>query len=210
MVRIGHKLQEKRLQKGLTIEEIAQATKIRPSFISAIEKGEYNKLPASTYAQGFVQNYADYLGLPKKETLALFRREFDSERSFRVLPKTLDQQADFPIHKVRVSKMVYLVIVVFLCFAGYLMFQYRGAFINPPLEITTPVDGSVVKAQTIEVRGKTDPAASVYINNDLTSVDSNGIFTKHVEILSGEESITIRAVNTFHKETVIQRSIKVQ
>ncbi|MGH2637780.1 MAG: helix-turn-helix domain-containing protein, partial [Rhabdochlamydiaceae bacterium] len=69
------------------MEEIAAAIKIRPEFLSAIEKGDYQHLPSPAYASGFVTNYAAYLGFPKRETLALFRREFDEQKAYKVLPR---------------------------------------------------------------------------------------------------------------------------
>ena len=52
MIRVGQLLRDERVRKRLTIEEVAKATKIRTNFLSAIEKGEYKKLPSSAYAQG--------------------------------------------------------------------------------------------------------------------------------------------------------------
>jgi len=64
MVNVGEKLYEERVKKGHTLEEVSKATKIRASFLLAIEKGEYKKLPSGTYVHGFVRNYARFLGLP--------------------------------------------------------------------------------------------------------------------------------------------------
>jgi len=41
MLHVGEKLREERTRKGHTLEEISKATKIRLSFLQAIEKGEY-------------------------------------------------------------------------------------------------------------------------------------------------------------------------
>jgi len=89
MVRLGQRLFDERRKRGLSLDEVAAATKIRGSFLSAIEKGDYTKLPSPSYAQGFVLNYATYLGFQRKETLALFRREFDERKEFKVLPKNI-------------------------------------------------------------------------------------------------------------------------
>jgi len=89
MVPVGQRLQRERIQKKLTIEDVAKATKIKAVFLAAIEKGEYTKLPSPAYAQGFVRNYASYLGLPKGEITALFKREFDEKKAYKVLPDSL-------------------------------------------------------------------------------------------------------------------------
>ena len=62
MVPLGKRLLSARTQRKLSLEEVAAATKIKARFLSAIEKGEYEKLPSPAYAKGFVKNYAAYLG----------------------------------------------------------------------------------------------------------------------------------------------------
>src|SRR5579871_1222382 len=89
MIRLGQWLSDERHRKGLTLEEVAKATKIKTAFLAYIEAGEYSLLPSSAYAQGFVKNYASFLGLPVKETLALFRREYAGENPVSVLPESL-------------------------------------------------------------------------------------------------------------------------
>src|SRR3989339_1967543 len=95
MVSLGQKIKSARLKKGLTINDAAKATKIRAEFLTAIEKNEYKKLPEKTYAYGFVRNYIEFLDLPKEEMLALFRREFDEEKVFKVLPDGLSNQSNY-------------------------------------------------------------------------------------------------------------------
>ena len=82
------------------MEDVAKATKIKSQFLSYIEKGNYQKLPSASYAHGFVSNYARFLGLPDEEILALFRREFDEDKAYRVLPKGLEEREEFPIVKI--------------------------------------------------------------------------------------------------------------
>jgi len=87
MVKASERLKEERIEKGLSLEEVSQSTKIKVVYLDCIEKGEYNKLPSVSHASGFVRNYAKFLGLNEKEVLGLFRREFDSDTAYRVLPK---------------------------------------------------------------------------------------------------------------------------
>ena len=63
MIKAGEKLQEARLSKGLTLEDVSKSTKIKISYLEFIENGEYEKLPSVSYAHGFVRNYAKFLGL---------------------------------------------------------------------------------------------------------------------------------------------------
>src|SRR5664279_124356 len=110
MVRVGQRLYKERIQKKLTIDEIAKATRIKPIFLQAIEQGEYNKLPSPAYAIGFVRNYADYLGLPKAEITALFRREFDEKKAFKVLPDSLVKTKEFPVKRFQIQQSIFVII----------------------------------------------------------------------------------------------------
>src|SRR5690348_16578344 len=104
MVKLGEKLIEERKKQGLSLDEIAKATKIRRSFLEAIEKGEYKKLPSSAYAQGFVKNYVAYLGLPEKELLALFRREFNEDELLGVLPQSFTRPKEISLEGVKIKR----------------------------------------------------------------------------------------------------------
>jgi cytoskeletal protein RodZ len=200
MIKSGEKLQEVRLEKGLDLEDVAKATKIKTEFLSYIENGEYQKLPSASYEHGFVRNYARFLGLPDEEILAIFRREFDEDKAYKVLPKSLEQREDFPIFKFKIRQAVLLSVIVLLFFIGYLLFQYRDAFLNPPLEITSPKEGTILSSQ-IKVTGKTDPNSTIYIDKDAVTVDQSGNFEKVINVFPGKVTITVKAINKFSKET---------
>src|SRR5258708_508503 len=100
MVRLGQRLKEERTLKNLTIDEVAKATKIRPQFISAMEQGNYKNLPSKAYAHGFVKNYISFLGLSMRDSLAMFRREFDEKEYVDVLPESFTKQKNIPLNKI--------------------------------------------------------------------------------------------------------------
>ncbi|MDP2649385.1 MAG: helix-turn-helix domain-containing protein [bacterium] len=210
MIKVGQWLREERTKKSLTIEDIEKSTKIKASFISIIERGEYQKLPSSTYAYGFVGNYAQFLGLPKSKILALFKREFDENKTFKVLPEGFSKDADFPIQRIRLKQASILIIVFFLILLGYILFQYRYAVLSPELEINMPKDNEVFSSKQVTVSGQTDPNATVYINNISVSLNENGIFKRNIDLFPGKTTIKIKAVNRFGKETNAQRVVEIK
>jgi len=209
MIRAGQRLKETRLQKGFSIEAVSQGTKIRPNFITAIERGEYQKLPSPAYAQGFVRNYAEYLGLSSTEVLALFRREFDEEKAYKVLPTGFSKQREFPITRRRIQRAVYLMAVVFLLLGGFLLYQYRSAFFDPMLSVTSPKEGAITSLQ-VTVQGKTEASATVMVDNVPVAVDDEGTFIKRVTLFPGKETIEVRSKNRFGRESVMERRIEVK
>lgn len=210
MVKAGSRLQEVRLSKDLNLEQVSKATKIKSSFLDAIEKGEYDKLPSVSYAQGFVKNYAKFLGLSEDEIMPLFRREFDEDKNFRVLPKEFEKSEEFSLSKFKLKQTFVVIIIIFLFLLGYIAYQYRFAILPPMLSIDSPKDNSSVSSSQILVKGKTDSNATVYINSDAVTVDVNGIFKKTIDVFPGKATITIRAINRFQKETDKKIEIDVQ
>lgn len=62
-VQIGPTLEKARLELGLTHEDVERVTKIRSRYLEAMERDDYDTLPGSVYAQGFLKTYANYLDL---------------------------------------------------------------------------------------------------------------------------------------------------
>jgi len=210
MLILGEKLKEERLIKNLSLKDVSKSTKIKEVFLEYIENGEYEKLPSSSYARGFVNNYIKFLNLPEEEMMALFRREFDEEKDYSVLPKGLDQNQEFPLSGFRIRQTAVIIFIIFLIFLGYILFSYRYAFLNPPLNITTPKNGSVILTSEIRVLGKTDSNSTVYIDKNAVSVDNNGNFEKTITVFPGKSVIDVEVINKFSRKTDKQIEINVK
>ena len=210
MLKAGERLKEERANKGITIDQASASTKIRSSFLSAIEKGEYSKLPSAAYAAGFVRNYAVFLGLPEKEILGLFRREFDENKAYRVMPEGMARREDFPLRKFKLKQTAILGVIIFTALAIYIIFQYRFAFLGPALSISSPQNKAVVSSSNISVKGKTSPDSTVFVNDQPVSVADDGSFTKDMNVFPGDNKIIIRSVNRFGRETSVVRDVKAQ
>lgn len=210
MVHVGEKLNEERIKRGLSLDEVAKATKIRVSFLAAIEKSEYQELPSGTYAHGFVRNYARFLKLPEQEILALFKREYAEEKFVKVLPEGMAKKDDFPLKKFKFTQALKVLPLIFIALLVYIIFQYRSAIFNPALNISSPEENAVISSQAVTVIGKTDPNTTVYVNSEVASLDKDGNFKKTVNVFPGKTKITIRSVNNFNRATTVERSIEVK
>ena len=77
---VGKKLGQARQRRGLTLEEVAHVTKLRPDKIVALENDDYSSFPSNAYAKGFLQIYARYLHVDVSEFLS----SLDSTNSISV------------------------------------------------------------------------------------------------------------------------------
>lgn len=69
MNEIGEILKEARIEKGYTLDDLQQTTKIQKRYLEAIEDGNTEILPGRFYARAFVKQYADIVGLNGEELL---------------------------------------------------------------------------------------------------------------------------------------------
>lgn len=209
MIILGQILKEERLKKNFTLEKIEKELKIKSEFLLAIENGEYSKLPKGAYVAGFVRNYIQFLELPQEKLMALFRREFNEEKAFNVLPQGLPKKEEFPISQFKIKSSFVFVFLLFLILFGFIFYQYRFAFLNPPLEIFEPKENQILLQREVIISGKTDPNITLLIEDKPVSLEDNGNFKKTLSLFPGKKIITIKAVNKFGKETIVKRKIEI-
>ncbi|NOQ45603.1 MAG: DUF4115 domain-containing protein [Desulfobulbaceae bacterium] len=77
----GHRLQQKRNEKGLSIEEVSETTKISTSNLRAIEAQDYDQLPADTFVRGHITSYGNHIGLDGAHIAIDFFQERDAALS---------------------------------------------------------------------------------------------------------------------------------
>jgi len=76
---IGPLLEQKRTEKGLSLKDVEQATKIRTRYLEGLEREDFSMLPDYVYARGFLKTYATFLGLDGE----MLSRELKERRSPR-------------------------------------------------------------------------------------------------------------------------------
>jgi cytoskeletal protein RodZ len=60
---MGQRLKQAREQRGESLSEAALKTRIKIQHLEAIERDDFSKMPAATYAKGFLRMYAEHLGI---------------------------------------------------------------------------------------------------------------------------------------------------
>lgn len=91
---IGSILEKRRLEKGLSLKEVEQATKIRTRYLEGLEREDPTVLPDPVYARGFLKTYANFLGLDG-ERLSRELRDRRSSRRERQLNHEVPGTSDF-------------------------------------------------------------------------------------------------------------------
>ncbi len=79
MESLGETLRRIRLEKELTLKELARETRVRPELLQALEEDRYEIFPARTYVVGFLRSAARALRLDEEEVLRRYRSERGDE-----------------------------------------------------------------------------------------------------------------------------------
>jgi cytoskeletal protein RodZ len=203
MKNIGEILKNARDKKRYSLKKVESDTKIKREFIEAIEKAEWLSLPDFTVVSGFVKNLASFLGMNPKTALALLKRDYPLKK-ISISPKP-----DIGGKFVWTPKYTFGIgiFMVLLAIFGYLGFQYIKFGTAPTLEVTEPKDGYVATAREVLVDGKTDPDATVKVNNQSVLVSDDGKFSTNLEIFEGTKEIVVVAISRSGKETMVTRKL---
>lgn len=75
MESIGSLLIKARKRKKLSLEKVAKETRIKKEYLEALEKEEFDILPAGIYSRAFLGTYAQYLGLEAEKILEMYKQK---------------------------------------------------------------------------------------------------------------------------------------
>jgi cytoskeletal protein RodZ len=68
-VTLGEKLRQAREERGISISEVAEQTRISALYIESIERDDYRILPGGIFNKGFVKSFARCVGVDEQEAL---------------------------------------------------------------------------------------------------------------------------------------------
>ncbi|HHY27216.1 MAG TPA: helix-turn-helix domain-containing protein [Desulfitobacterium dehalogenans] len=69
----GQILRNARVDKGWSLTQAEEVTKIRIRYLEALEEEAYHILPGTTYTKGFLRTYAKHLGISPEEVLERYK-----------------------------------------------------------------------------------------------------------------------------------------
>jgi cytoskeleton protein RodZ len=145
---LGDILRDARLKRGWTLADIAEATRIKVSYLEALENGDYAGLPGPAYITGFLRNYATQVGLHPDDMVQEYYASRPPQQpavkaATRVLASGYDRQN-------RTRLLWALGMIVVLLIGGYAVKQYAdnqyAHAYSPPLNVT-PANLGTAKSQ---------------------------------------------------------------
>jgi transcriptional regulator with XRE-family HTH domain len=166
----GSRLRETREGKGITLRQIANATKISMRALEALERNDIARLPGGIFSRSFVRSYAIEVGLEPEETLREFIAQFPHDSVTAGHPTSAQIEDNDALESDRRTVSAFLRLIAFsLPIAGVVLyFSTAGrpapnAPAEPTAQVVSPVPLEAVAAPpSLDVAQptptRTDPA----------------------------------------------------
>ena len=71
----GEHLRRERELRGVTLDEVSAATRIKTTFLEAMENGRWEELPGGAFNRGFIRATSKFLGLDEDGMIAEYALE---------------------------------------------------------------------------------------------------------------------------------------
>lgn len=211
MKKVGEVLAETRERQRIPLEKVSQATRIRTEFLLALERNQFELLPAEPFVKGFIRSYARYLGLDPETILALLRRDFKAGEKGKIVPrqfiKSITRKKNWIGPHLTAIISVSVVVLIIVSYAGLQWWRLRQP---PNLEVSLPEDHATVQ-KNVTVRGTSGIDAVVFVDSKPVTISQDGEFETTVFYPdNGTYTITIRAEDRHKRASVVQRTVTVQ
>ncbi len=120
---IGETLVAARRQQGVALSDAAAETRVRESYLAALEAEDFAALGGDVYVKGFLRSYARFLRLDPEPLIAAYRAEYERHHVDEIAP--LAHQPVAPLHTERspvllIGIAVAVVVVAVLALIGWL------------------------------------------------------------------------------------------
>ncbi|AZL15144.1 helix-turn-helix domain-containing protein [Rickettsiales endosymbiont of Stachyamoeba lipophora] len=113
---LGILFKQKRIEKGLSINDIAKATKINSKYIKAIEENNISRLVEAVYRYGYIKSYAKYFNINIK--FFIYNDLLPSP------PKPIEQQSEIILIKEDLSTKYIRKILPVACILVFILFYF--------------------------------------------------------------------------------------
>lgn len=162
----GERLKREREMRGVTLDEIAVATRISPRFLEALENERWEQLPGGVFNRGFVRSVARFLGMDEDSLVG----EYALATRGATEPAGWEEPAPSAWHR-RVAGVALIVLLLAVVAGGWLAFYRYGHKVfgwlksepaalaaHPPVS-SAPTQSTQNSEPTASSTTATDPAA---------------------------------------------------
>ncbi len=205
---VGEILKAKREAKNVSLRQLAKLTKIDSETLALLEANQWDKLPDVAFIKGYINAYASLLDFDPTPVFAILRRDYpvDGKKQFGWL-KLVSSKKKRKLK--RFSWWIVGAVAIFLAVFIYVLFQWLATNQPPSLVVYTPEENAEITEKVV-VRGMTDPAATIKVNEQPVALDPDGSFETEITFpTTGVAAIVVQATDQKGKTTTKVRQVNI-
>ncbi|NPA95078.1 MAG: helix-turn-helix domain-containing protein [Thermodesulfobacteria bacterium] len=127
---VGEYLKKERELRQISIQEVAEGTKISISRLRLLEENRFEDLPAEVFVRGFIRNYAEYIGIDPEEAILRLEEDLKGQSATGAKQPEIAQPTSIDVGG-RNSKTLLLsvvaIVVILLAAAGVYYFFFADS-----------------------------------------------------------------------------------
>ncbi len=204
--RVCIRLRELRQQKNISLEELADKTKIDKKYLKALENCQFENLPKATvYQKNIVRRYVECLGVKPDSFLSQYLLEETKKEKITKHPHVAIKN-NFWCNLPAYLRVGFFAIIILFLFT-YLGWQVKNIVEPPELIIFSPTEGFITPHDYTLVVGQTEKETTVSLNGREIKNSEKGQFKETIYLSAGVNTITIVAQKKHGKTTTIVRHV---
>ena len=209
---IGSTLKDARLSRGFSIKDISEQLRISVDFLTKLETGSFNELPAPAYVVGFLRSYARCVGLAPDPLIARYMAVTQGEGSkpsYKTPMSTRPPQRSAPA----VASM--LVLFGLMAYGGWFWLKTNDLPVldvtendtkTAELSLSPDSQGALINAPSLDAPAKTDRVLDNFA--DTGEVSANNVSKERTIKPLGSAFNTVVNRATDRSETELESNKK--
>jgi cytoskeletal protein RodZ len=219
---LGEKLRKAREERGISISEVAEQTRISPHYLECIENNDYRTLPGGIFNKGFVKSYAKFVGIDEQEAVQDYTRLIaeqegeadDTTKIYRPEVLTDDRTASSILPTIIIAIIILgLMSFLLLKLVDYLQNQSHGSASNASNALTNAnttnlnansnINASPILPSTneikVEIRTSGEPIQLSYALDDSKILTNETVTADKPLLLNPKEKARINYYRSYGK-----------
>ena len=155
LLSVGEILGQERKRQNLGIHEIADKLHITRNFVEAIESNDFEKLPATIFAKGYIKSYGELLKLDPNDLMGLYETYMSRQLKYK------NEEIIFQNRKVRDKNLLWVILSVVGFVGGFAGLWAYNNFGTGESAVSAPeTDSSAVEQESVSEEPAV-PAANI-------------------------------------------------
>lgn len=140
----GALLRQRRTERHLSVEDVAQALRLAPKQLRAIEQDDYDHLPGPTYVRGYLRSYAQFLGLSADTVLEFYNRQPAAAKAIDLTKHAPAPQMNSDHHVIKITTLIVAGLIL-----GLAAVWWQGRD-DSPIRLRKPPAAAKVEADVVD------------------------------------------------------------